>query len=199
MVGGHRPPVFAGEIVVIGGALFVGFRNELFRLARRQAVAFGDAPDPFRQIGADEDMEGAGVVLQNVIGAATDEEGGLFACDLADDLGLDPEEAFIVEVEIGVILLRGNAPRTQQSPEEAEPLLLIHLFEELLLETALLRGDADELLVVKGDPEPLGQSAPDLMAAAAKLPPDSDDIVFLHENSPGWEAPLPRRRPDGLV
>ena len=99
---------------------------------------------------------------------------------MADGLALEVEEILLRElvvVEAAIV----DQGQMQMEIRLQEAFVLIVLLEDLLAEAALCGGAAEQLVVVEGALEPLGEPSGDDSAAAAKLPAyDDDDFLLVH-------------------
>ena len=127
-------------------------------------------------VGMDEDMQRVGTVLEDEVRTATDNDARTLFRQVADDVGL-------ADVE-----LVGNGHRVDQThrmgrdrdiEQEAagDGGVFTDFLDELMREAAFLCYLIDQLLVIVGNSELLGDFFANGSAAAAELPADGDHFV----------------------
>ena len=79
-------PFFIGEEVVIERPLLIHLPDQCFRFLLLHVLAFHDTGHPILPFRMNEDGNDAGIIRQDGIGAAADDDAGFLVCELADDL-----------------------------------------------------------------------------------------------------------------
>ena len=175
-----RTPLPVGVVLVIHPAAGVLVRQALLRGLLRLAVQADDAVGPELHTGVDEGVEAVVTVLQDVVGAPAHNDAWALVRQVPDHPVLDgPQEVRGGHPAHG----SGNAA-AQKGVGEAVlaggelPLFL----NELGVKAALQRHLFDQLLVVIGDAQPLGDRLSDGAPAASELTADGDDLLFHGQN-----------------
>ena len=88
-------PFFSGIILIITGPVVVCSGNELHHLVFRLAVDLQGLPETEVCRGMDKHADHTGHFLQDMVGAASDQDAGAFFCQLADNLGLVGEQVIV--------------------------------------------------------------------------------------------------------
>ena len=107
---------------------------------------------------------------QDVVGAPAHNDTGAFRGGFFDDVRLDDEQLVVDGhfVDAGHPGTKGIAAH-HHGVQEAAGGLLIHIGEHLLGKPAFFCGQGDELFVIKGEFQALGQLFPHFVASAAEL------------------------------
>ena len=169
-------PVAVGVVLVVDLALAVFFLQTLLRGLLRLAVQAHNALGAMLHIGMDENMQRVRTVLEDEVRTAADDDAGTLFRQVADDVGL-------ADVE-----LVGNGHRVDQThrvgrdrdiEQEAagDGGVFTDFLDELVREAAFLCYLIDQLLVIVGNSELLGDFFANGSAAAAELPADGDHFV----------------------
>ena len=126
-------------------------------------------------VGVDENVEAVLAVAEDVVGATAHDDAGLLVCQVLDDLGLSLVELLIDRgIAVGS---RGAHGELVQKATGMGGVFLV-LTDEILGESALLGHLGDELVVVEGNAQPLGNCLGNGVTAATKLTADGDDALF---------------------
>ena len=164
------PPLLVGVILVVLFALFVRRLDVLLHL-------FGRDPQIHRVLALDAlgkrrmDINFY-AVLHDDVGTATDEHARPLPRQLFDERRLrNVDLVGHGHLVIGIQSARKDARRA-----------LLVVLHELSGEVAVIRRHGDEVFIVKGNPQFLGELDAELPAAAAELTADRDD--FIHVLSP---------------
>ena len=167
-------PPFARVIFVVGDAVAVDAGYFRFGLVGGHAIFRGAALVGAFAVGVAEDLDEAGRVLQDVVGATPDDDARLLGDQFADDVALGHEQHVIRRK---ALLARRFVAVRQDAlqPEGGDGLLVAA--DIGFVDTALLRCQVDELLVIELDAQFLGQHLAQQVSAAAKLAGDGDDRV----------------------
>lgn len=164
----HVVPPLVGAVIVVAGALLVGGGDELLGGLGVQPIALHDAVDALFQGGGDEHAEQRRVVPEQVVGpAANDDAGALFHL-LAE----------VTDFVLGHLLLEGfGAGVHHQGIEQAVGGALVALGQDGLTDPRVPGHGLQDVLVVEIDPQLFGQLLADLVAAAAELSANGNNML----------------------
>lgn len=127
----------------------------------------GDARNAGIKVGIDKDADVARVPTQDVVGASTDNDAGIFLSKVFDDVALGDEEAIIdgnviVDGTSAAVYGRAHSEGIKQTVSS----FFICRVENIGVETAFLGSEGDEFLIIEGETEGGGYLFPNLTAAA---------------------------------
>ena len=138
--------------------------------------------DTFGTAGRDENIHGARMIAQNIVGAAAHENARFARSEVADHVALDFEQRIAAQ-HVAPRIFASDERRTQiadEGREQVARLLFVGFLENFGADAALLGGQIDQLLVVNADSESRRHGLADGLAAASELPPDIDDEFIFH-------------------
>ena len=178
MVVVHVAPFEIGVELVVESAALILVAQTLFGRLLGLTVFLHNALGTLFKVGVDEHLEQIGGIFQNGVGAATHDHAVFLLSQLQNDAALDRPE---------IVLVGRYAERTHRGKRYRRPAavggVLAFVGDIFLGKTAFLRQPVDQLVVVAGDAEPLGDLASDGTSAAAELAPDGDDPLFVQSNA----------------
>ena len=171
-------PFFPGVIIVIGSTgIFLmadDFPGGLFIAL----MTVGHLLDAVGHLGRDEDIEGVGVIPEDVVRTASHKHTTSCIGGFLDGLRLKLEQALLgkaVGVEIVVTHMLGM--HVEQGFEKAP--VLIMLLEKFFAETTLLGSQIEQFLVVERTAKNLRKTFGDDTSATAQLAAHIDDDFLL--------------------
>ena len=135
-----------------------------------------DALDALLRGGVDKDAEAVGIVVQDVVGAPAHDDEGLVAGRQPPEDGRPGGKQLL---QRGQAVVTHGVARGHEVVDHLVGQVLLLPPDEAFRQTALLGLHRDELLVVEGDPQLLGQLLGDLVPAGAELPAQGDHDLGL--------------------
>lgn len=178
VIGEGIAPLLTGEEVVIVRAGAVDAADGLAGLGLVETVVEAAALHAGLGVGIDENGQQTRLVTQHIVGAAADDDAVLLGGEGADDLGLRDEDA-VGQRRVGYRQRRRDTVRHGgRREEEAACGALFASGGDGGVHIGLFGGESDELVIVEGDAELVGDPAAYLTAAAAVLTADGDDKVI---------------------
>ena len=97
MIGGCRTSLLEGVVVVVVGPFGIGLLNPLFSLLLADVMGRTEAMDAVGHGGGDEEVDTTGMVAQDIVCTASNEEGRLLLRQATDDIALHLEEGIVAE------------------------------------------------------------------------------------------------------
>ena len=174
----HVAPFEIGVELIIERAALVLVAQTLFGRLLGLAVFFHDALGALFKVGMDEHLEKIGAAFENGVGAAADDHAVFLLAELKNDAALDRPE---------IVLVGRHAERAHRGERRRRPAAVGGVFalvgDVFLGKPALFGQPVDQLMVIAGDAEPIGDFLADGASAAAKLASDGDDAFLFHKNS----------------
>ena len=125
----------------------------------------------------DKYMEGIVPILQDVVGAAADDDALLLLRDILNDIALYHIQLILQRKHVTSEHLSGIGHVAGDVEQKAAGNVLALLLDKLLRQTTLLRNAIDQFLVIKCIAEFLRKLAADGTSAAAALTADGDDSL----------------------
>ncbi len=174
MVVGCVAPAAGAVLVVVGPAALVLLDHIVRGLPEGEVVALHEAVDAGVGVTADEDGDQAGMVGQGGLGTAAHHDEGVAGFGLLlKPGGLNGEHAGLHGV-----VQHGVVPAPDAPSEEVVSRGLLVLAKGFLVQVAVFGDLGEEILVVHGQIETLGQLFGDLVAAAAGFTADGNDELL---------------------
>ena len=97
VIRGGGSPGFVGIEIVVTGEAFVFLFDQLGSFMSREVFVLGNPGNPEFFGRMNKDIETAGMLTQNVIGATTDDNAGFFTGYVVDDVGLEVKYVFVAQ------------------------------------------------------------------------------------------------------
>ena len=161
---------------VVDLTLAVFFLQPLLRGLLRLAVQAHNTLGAVLHIGVDEDVQRIGTVFENKVRAAADDDARPLRGQIADDVGLADVELIGHGHRVDQThRVGGNRDIEQEAAGDGG--VFADFLNELVREAALLGHLIDQLLVIVGNSELLGDLLANGSAAAAELPADGNHFV----------------------
>lgn len=161
---------------MVNGAALILIPEALLRRGFALTVHLDDALGAEFHIRMDEYPQAVRLVLQDIVGAAADNDARPFFRQLGDDVILDLPQ--IVRVVLAV------SPVRKRRGQIAAGRIFARVFDVIFAETALFRDFLEQFTVIAGDAQLLRHFFADRAAAAAEFTADGDDSVFHRVLSP---------------
>ena len=91
-------PGLAAVVVVVGSTAAVGLLDELGSLLGGDALLLDHASRAVFEVGGEEEVDAVGIVAQDIVGAAADEDARLTLGQVANDVALYLEQGVVAQV-----------------------------------------------------------------------------------------------------
>ena len=176
-------PLHAGDAAVIFGAVLIHLFNLLFGFVLADAVDFGDVVDAVLHVRGEEDADAVGIVPQEVVGAASNDDAASAAGKFTDQPALHTDQ-----LRLGGDIIKSHAVSAIGDREDVLHKVhrpLVDAGQICLVHVEFFGGAGQNFTVVIMNVKAPGKLLADHSAAAAALSADGDDesLVFIHTNT----------------
>lgn len=180
IVGGGVAPAFVGIEIVESGPEFVDLAGFGFGFLSRFAVTAGDyAGHAVGHVGMHENVDGAGMVAEYVIGCASNYHAWLTVCQHFDELALLIVDRLIADGVVAIAQHRWvDSEIEREHAVDERRGFLVGVDEQLGVHSGVAGGFDKQLLVIEFDAESGSYESAEFPASAAELPSDCYNIVF---------------------